>query len=98
MWKGSIVYKHYIGYLYQLVFELKQFHIIDPPYLNAQTSDSSYLEEDAQSPQNLLETKQKVYRYMAKNEQYVKVKHPPHFYAKYWCSLKHQFFMAELTF
>ena len=33
---------------------LKKCNIVDPPSLNAQISDLSYLEEDMQSPQVLL--------------------------------------------
>ena len=46
---------NHIGYLYQLMSDFKQCDIVDPPYLNKQISDSSDLEEDVQSPQNLLE-------------------------------------------
>ena len=45
---------HYIGYLYQLTLDLKQFDLVDPPYLNTQISDSSDSEEDVQSPHNLI--------------------------------------------
>ena len=55
---------------------LKKCNIVDPPSLNAQISDLSYLEEDVQSPQNLVGDKHKVYHSKAKNEQDAKVKHP----------------------
>ena len=71
---------------------------MDPPYLNSQISDYSDLEEDVQYPQNLLEAEHKVYRYMAKNEQDTKVKHPSQLYTKYRCSLKHHSVMAKLIF
>ena len=58
---------HYIGYLYQLILDLKQCDIVDSPYLNAKISDWSYLEEDVQYAQDLLKAKHKVYRFMAKN-------------------------------
>ena len=58
------------------MLDLKQCNIVDPPYLNSQISDSSDLEEDVQSPQNLPKAGQKVYCSMAMNEQYAKVKHP----------------------
>ena len=71
MWKGSSVYKRievsYIGYLYQLMLDSKQCDIKDLPYLNYQMSDSIDLEEDVQSPQNLLEAEHKLYFSMAKN-------------------------------
>ena len=71
-----------VGYLYQLVLDLKQSDFVDPPYLNAQISYLSDLEENVQSPQNLLEADHKVYHYMENNKQDSKVKHPDHFYAK----------------
>ena len=55
---------------------------MDPPYLNAQISDSSYSEEDIKYPQVLLEDEQKAYCFMEKNGQDVKVKYPDQFYAK----------------
>ena len=81
-----------------MMLDLKQCNLMDTPCLNAQISDSNDLEEDVQSYQNLLEDDHKVYRYMENNEQYVKVKHPAHFYAKYRCLLKHHFVMATLIF
>ena len=74
---------HHIGYLYQLVLDLKQCDLIDPPYLNSQISDPIDLEEDVQYLQNLLGAEHKVYTSVAKNEQYAKVKHFTQFYANY---------------
>ena len=66
-----------------MVLDLRQCDLVDPPYLNTQISDSSYLEEDIQSHQVLLEAVQKAYCSMAKNGQDAKVKHPAQLYAKY---------------
>ena len=63
------------------MLDLKQFDIVDPPYLNDQISDLSDLEEDVQSSQNLLEAEHKVYFSMENNEQDTKFKHMDHFYA-----------------
>ena len=57
------------------MLDLKQCDIVDPPYLKSQISVLSDLEEDVQTPHNLLKAKHKVYRSMVKNEQYAKVKH-----------------------
>ena len=75
---------------------LKKCNIVDPPSLNAQISDLSYLEEDVQYPQNLVGDKHKLYHSKAKNEQDAKVKHLSQFYSNYRCSLKHNCVMAEL--
>ena len=58
---------HYIGYLYQLMLDLKQCYILYPPYPKAHIGDSSYSEDDVQYPQCLIEAEHKVYRSMANN-------------------------------
>ena len=65
-----------------MVLDLRQWDLVDPPYLNIQIIDPSYLEEDTQYPQILLEDLHISYRSMEKNGQDVKVKHPDQFYAK----------------
>ena len=80
------------------MLDLKRCDLVDPPYLYAQISDSVYLEEDVQSPHNLLRTDKNVYCYMAKNKHDAKVKYPYQFYAKYRYLLKHHCVMAELIF
>ena len=89
---------HYIGYLYQMILDLKQCDLVDTPYFNPQISYSSDLEEDVQYPQNLIKSKQKFYHSMENNEQDTKVKHPSQFYANYWCSLKYHCVMAKFIF
>ena len=59
---------------------LKQCDIVDPPDLNSQIRYLSDLEEDVQSPQNLLEAEHKLYCSMQNNEQDAKVKHMSQFY------------------
>ena len=81
-----------------MALDLRQCDLVDPPYLNIQMSDSSYLEEDTQYPQVLLEAVHISYRYMANNGQDAKVKYPIQFYVKYLCSLKYHFVMAESIF
>ena len=71
---------------------------MDLTYLNTQIIDSSDLEEDVQSPHNLLEAGHKVYCSMANNEQDSKVKNPAQFYKNYRCSLKHHCATNELIF
>ena len=75
---------HYIVYLYRLILDLKQCDIVEPPYLNAQISGSSGLEEDVQSPQNLIESDNKLYRFVENNKQDVKFKHLAQLYTNYW--------------
>ena len=65
-----------------MVLDLRQWDLVDPPYLNIQIIDPSYLEEDTQYPQILLEDVHISYRSMEKNGQDVKVKYPDQFYAK----------------
>ena len=65
-----------------MVLDLKQYALVDTPYLYAQISYSSDLEEDLQYPNKLLEAEHKVYCSMANNERDVKIKHPAHLYAK----------------
>ena len=53
---------------------------MDTLYLDTKNIYSSDLEEDVQSPQNLLEAEHKVYCSMQNNEQDAKVKHMSQFY------------------
>ena len=78
------------------MLDLKLCDIVDPPYPNNQSSDSSDFEEDVKSPKNLLQAEQIFYLSMANNEKYANVKHPTQFYAKYRQSLKHNCVMAKL--
>ena len=67
------------------MLDLKQCDLVYPPYLNTQIIDTSYSEEDVQSPHNLIESDHKLHHSMANNEQYAKFKHRAQFYSKYQC-------------
>ena len=66
---------HFIGYLYQLMFDLNQCYLVNPPYLNAHISNLSDLEEEVKSPHNLPEAEHKVYFSMENNKHDAKFKH-----------------------